>query len=350
MKRLHLVGRSKDDKRLILSKTRGAKFGSFEVPISPKLLKVIREVDEDREPKKPAAAAAAAPAAESGAAASQAGPAATFQQATGLEGAGRAAATGRSSAPPAPPPEPEPEPAKGRRKKQKAPDSKLSAAEIQSMLRAGSSVASVARLAKAPPWWIKRLGEPIKQERVGAIAQMLQARTVRARLGVSGEPVGRAIVENLRDRGVPFPERAIEGGFSAQRLESGAWRITLRYDHRGRRSARWTFEPHRREVEPLNAHARELAWRTPPRSAMAVMSVEEAEPASGTTGPRRRATARRKTSSRARKRTSTRKTTARKTTRKATTRKPTRKTSARKTTTRKRATSRTRSTRSRRKS
>jgi hypothetical protein len=46
--RLHIVGKSKDNRRLFPAKTKGGTFGSFEIPISRKLLKLIEQVEEAR--------------------------------------------------------------------------------------------------------------------------------------------------------------------------------------------------------------------------------------------------------------------------------------------------------------
>lgn len=51
MKRLHIVGKSKDNKRLYLARAKDAKFGSFEIPIGRKLLRLIEEVQAARRPK-----------------------------------------------------------------------------------------------------------------------------------------------------------------------------------------------------------------------------------------------------------------------------------------------------------
>jgi len=52
MKRLHIVGKSKDNRRLYLARARDAKFGSFEIPIGRKLLRLIEEVQAARRPKR----------------------------------------------------------------------------------------------------------------------------------------------------------------------------------------------------------------------------------------------------------------------------------------------------------
>lgn len=306
MKRLHLVGKSKDGGKIVLAKTRGAKFGTFDVPITPKLVNLVREVAAEREAKKvtPKQDKTSAPAdVESG----------LFQQATGIGDEGQEPEAAQV-------PAPVPEPAKPRRE---PPRSKLTPAEIQVLLRSGRSVAAVAKLADAPTWWVERLNDPIQQERTGAINLMLQSHLARRRLGVSSESVGLAILANLRERGVSFPERVIENGFGARRLDSGPWRIHLAYQYRGaRRTARWSFDPETRAVEALNPLAATLGWRSPGQGSPVFASEDDQPDAQ----PRRPARRRRRTVS-ARPRRST----AKKRSAKRSTRKPTRKTARAKT-------------------
>ncbi|HUG88037.1 MAG TPA: DUF3071 domain-containing protein, partial [Actinomycetota bacterium] len=89
-----------------------------------------------------------------------------------------------------------------RRKAEPMPEPKLSAAEIQTLLRSGRGVRSVAKQAEAPVDWVQRLAAPIEAERLGVVSQLLQSYVVRARLGRSALPIGPSIIENLRDRGV----------------------------------------------------------------------------------------------------------------------------------------------------
>jgi hypothetical protein len=64
MKRLHIIGKSKDNKRLFLARARDAKFGSFEITIGRKLLRLIEEAQAARGSKRAAAAAKVPPAQE----------------------------------------------------------------------------------------------------------------------------------------------------------------------------------------------------------------------------------------------------------------------------------------------
>lgn len=306
MKRLHLVGKSKDGGKLVLAKTKGAKFGTFDVPITPKLVNLVRELLAEREAKKatPKESKKAATADESGTG--------LFQQVTGIGEDGKEPEAAQA-------PAPVPEPAKPRRE---PPRSKLSPAEIQVLLRSGRTVSAVAKMADAPAWWVQRLNDPIQQERTGAINLMLQSHLTRRRLGVSSESVGLAIFANLKERGVSFPERVIENGFSARRLDAGPWRIQLAYQYRGaRRTARWSFDPETRTVEALNPLAASLSWR----SSTIVPSVSAPDEDEPDAQPRRRVRRRKRAVRRPSSRRSARRTPARKrTARKKSNRKPAR--------------------------
>lgn len=306
MKRLHIVGKSKDNKRLLLAKTRGAKFGSFEIPIGQKLLKLVREVDEARGGGRPASAEAGAkePASAGGSPEVPAGTARTPAAAaaatsadegrdpaidlpigarraggrTERTGAARgdtastaSAAAGKTTATPdadeaaAEPPR---EPARTRiQPRRTRPDiparSNLSPAEIQTLIRAGRSIRTVAQLAGTSTAWIRWLAEPVEQERMGVVAQALRLRQRRARLGQSALALGDAVVQNLRRRGMAAPDRILEEGFSAAR-DGSRWAVRLTYEHRGRRlNAQWEFDPQSRDLVPLNDLATQLGWVDP---------------------------------------------------------------------------------------
>ena len=64
MKRLHIIGKSKDNKRLFLARARDAKFGSFEITIGRKLLRLIEEAQAGRGSRRATSAPKAPPAQE----------------------------------------------------------------------------------------------------------------------------------------------------------------------------------------------------------------------------------------------------------------------------------------------
>lgn len=311
MKRLHLVGASKDGKRLVFAQKKGAKFGSLEVPISAKLLKLVDEFQQARDAKrKPPAPAPTEPpvltavpsedppvrlvgpgpvpagadeqpdAADLGAPA-QIGLVASDQidipippgqeeaEAQRLPGIGGQ----QQNHPSVGLPEPETELSEAtianierirpRTEKPEIPArSKLTPAEIQALIRAGRGIRAVANQAGTSLDWVRYLAEPIQEERRGIVRQMLTRRQERARLGMSGVTIGEALNENLRARGIRSPEDVIEDGFTAFRPNGREWRVRLVFDHRGRRqTANWSFDVQTRQVTPLNSLATNLGWR-----------------------------------------------------------------------------------------
>ena len=312
MKRLHLVGTSKDGKRLVFAQKKGAKFGSLEAPISAKLLKLIDEYQQARDAKRkpPATApeetpteaeasledrsvsllgpgpvpveAAEDPEARELGAPVQIGVVASDQidipippvpevEDEQLPGIGNQ----KQAHPSVGLPEPEGlseatvaniERIRPRTEKPEIPArSKLSPAEIQALIRAGRGIRSVANSAGTPLDWVRYLAEPIQEERRGIVRQMLARRQERARLGMSGTTIGEALVENLRARGIRSPEEVIEEGFTAFRPNGREWRVRFVFDHRGRRqTANWSFDLQTRRVTPLNSLATNLGWRPDP--------------------------------------------------------------------------------------
>ncbi|HWC32524.1 MAG TPA: septation protein SepH, partial [Actinomycetota bacterium] len=174
--------------------------------------------------------------------------------------------------------------------------SKLSPAEIQTLIRAGRTVRSVAQMAGTPTEWVKWLAQPVQEERRAIVANALRERQTRARLGASAEPLGASVARNLRSRGVSGADRVVDEGFTAVRSNGREWRVRLSFEHRGRRtSAVWGYDPQRHEVTPLNTLAAQLGWRRP-KSAAA--SVERDDGVRATRAPARTAAARsRKTAS-----------------------------------------------------
>jgi hypothetical protein len=308
VKRLHLVGASKDGKRLVFAQKKGAKFGSLEVPISAKLLKLVADHLEAREAKRrPPAPAEAAPTpaaipiriapdvepeepdtpgpadAEEPIAAGPIGLVASDQIDVPFQPAGR----GRQpveeplpgiGGPPANHPsvglqEPDAdapdapvariERIRPRTEKPEIPArSKLTPAEIQTLIRAGRGIRSVANMAGTPVDWVRYLAEPIQEERKGIVRQMLTRKQERARLGPSSATIGEALFENLRSRGIRSPELVIEEGFTAFRPDGREWRVRLVFEHRGRKqTASWSFDVQTRQVTPLNSLATSLGWR-----------------------------------------------------------------------------------------
>lgn len=319
MKRIHLVGKSEDQKSLIFASSKGDKNGSFEVPITRKLRDLVgggedapsseaaesdpltlgrdhvrvlptpqRAEREDASSQKKTRARGLAPGG--------------FEKATGfgsgipelrgvraLIGGGNVAAEGhRVGLAAVPEPSGEaladesvPPSDRGEQESAQPEDpvredhravrvsgsgQKLTAAEIQALLRAGRSARSVAGLAAASLEWVQRLDETIQMERIAVVRQVLGAHMTRDSHGKSELPVGEAILTNLRKRRVRFPERVLERGWSASRPRGKEWRVRFSYRFRDKqRRADWSYDPRTGEVLALTTTAVNLGW-VPPTS------------------------------------------------------------------------------------
>jgi hypothetical protein len=312
VKRIHLIGRSDDEKSLIFAATKGGKRGSFEVLITRKLRELVAEEvppsigtgeeqalipGRDHVRVLPTASPAQ-PAASVHRKARGLAPGA-FEKATGfgsgvpelrgvraLIGGRETAAGGRRmglAAVPEPPHEPDAASLPARsgsdpiatNAEHSASETlgtvpsargrqRMTAAEIQALLRAGQSVRSVAKRAGATLDWVTRLDETIQMERIAVVRQLLGAHLTRDRLGESEIPVAEAILKNLRKRRVRFPERVLETGWSASRARGREWRVRFTYRYRDKpRRADWSYDPKTGEVLALNDAGAELAWVPP---------------------------------------------------------------------------------------
>jgi hypothetical protein len=321
VKRIHLVGKSEDEKSLIFASIKGDKAGSFEVPITRKLRNLVGGGEDapssaaaDGEPLTPGRdhvrVLPTPQRAEGEGASSEKKTRARglapggFEKATGfgsgipelrgvraLIGGGNVAAGGHRvglAAVPEPsgealadesvPPsdrreqgsaEPEDPVREGQRSvRVSGSRQKLTAAEIQALLRAGRNARSVAGLAGASLEWVQRLDETIQMERIAVVRQLLGAHLTRDRHGKSELPVGEAILANLRKRRVRFPERVLERGWSASRPRGKEWRVRFTYRFRDKqRRADWSYDPRTGEVLALTTTAVNLGWVPPTGSA-----------------------------------------------------------------------------------
>jgi hypothetical protein len=128
----------------------------------------------------------------------------------------------------------------------------LSPAEIQAMLRAGRSVRTVAREAGTETAWIERWQAPILAERERVLADARDRRIDQPH----ARALGGSVERQLADRGVE-PETA---RWEASRRDDGRWRITVRFDEKGRaRSATWLLDPAEPHLRPQSPLATELA-------------------------------------------------------------------------------------------
>ncbi len=235
MIKLHLVGATDDLKNLVFSRRRGAKSGTFMVPIEDQLQQTLDEVARLRQE---------AALETDGASGRLPAPETAVPVDAGVEGeelalsvddeAGSGDGASRAS--------------------------QLSPKEIQSLLRAGKTVEEVARMAEADISWIIRFNGPIVAERGGVVEAVKSGLISRSRLGRSRMTVGEAIAANLRQRKINLPPEILDEGWRAVRRD-GYWEVTFRYLSRGQpREARFAYDLEKRSVRHLNVLASQLGW------------------------------------------------------------------------------------------
>ena len=133
--------------------------------------------------------------------------------------------------------------------------------ELQRMLRAGQSVAQVARSTGASEEYIEQFYPPVLYERDGVIRDAQGLSIEKSRLGISGLPLGDAVLRNLVQRRVRLDEDDLARAWSATRRDGEPWQVTLTFPFRGRsHRAVWTYDPRTREIEPSNKVALDIGW------------------------------------------------------------------------------------------
>jgi DUF3071 family protein len=158
-------------------------------------------------------------------------------------------------------------------------DSKLPPREIQRFLRAGRSLAQVAREAGMSEEYVEQFLTPVLYERAGVIQEAQGVYQEKQRLGPSSLPLGEAVAANLTSRRVHLDEDALADAWSASRQEGQPWVVSLTFPFRGRaRTARWRFDQRTRSLEPVNKLAVDVGWITGGRARAAASSPNGSKP------------------------------------------------------------------------
>lgn len=148
-------------------------------------------------------------------------------------------------------------------------NARLTPAQIQAELRAGTPLKSVAEKAQTSEAWVRRWLEPIEAERQRIIDQA-RSLVVAAGDERSAVPLGRAVASRLASRGLDVDEVV----WDAARRQDGTWRISCRFTEKGRtRTASWLLPRGGRDLKAASPLAREVGWldkparkRTPARA------------------------------------------------------------------------------------
>ena len=220
MKKLHLVGFTKDKDGLILSPRKGAKSGGYVVALDDQLVSSIEQARRQDQ--------------------------------------------GEAIAPPGDGAPDSPSPAVDTRRAR--PRSALSPREIQARLRAGSTIAAVAAQAGVEEEWVLRFADPILAEQAQVVESAQRLTFAKSRLGPSAEPLGQAVQWNLTDRGVRFSDDVFSDCWSAFNLHGARWAVRFTYTSRQRRQmAEWEVDLRERSLTARNRLASDLGHVEPGR-------------------------------------------------------------------------------------
>jgi hypothetical protein len=139
---------------------------------------------------------------------------------------------------------------------------RLSPREIQQRLRAGETVAALARSSGTDEAWIRRFATPVLAEQAKVVERARGVTFTKRGVGPSGATLGPAVAANVIDRGVPLTLPDIEAAWGAYQHPSGGWHVTFTFPFRGRRqTAEWEIDLTANELTARNKLAGELAWR-----------------------------------------------------------------------------------------
>jgi hypothetical protein len=201
MQKLHLVGFTADFDGLIFSARKGARSGSFVVPIDARLLKQLAEAERLRE----------------------GGP---------VRGEEHRLASPRLV----------------------RPESALNPREMQDRIRSGWTVDEVAAEAGVDLDWVRRFAAPVLAEVRRVVERSRDAVYDKPRYGLSTLPLGASVRRNVLDRGVRLLDDELDEGWSAYQLDEDVWVVRFAYTSRGRlQEAEWLFDI---ETEELTSHNR----------------------------------------------------------------------------------------------
>jgi len=140
-------------------------------------------------------------------------------------------------------------------------ESHLRPRDIQARIRAGASAEEVAQLAGISVERVRRFEGPVLAERA-FMAERARKTTVRRQGESTGPQLGDAVAERLLLRGAEKDSSV----WDSWRRDDNTWEIVLLFRVSGQpQQARWTYDPPRRLVQPVDDEARSLIGETPER-------------------------------------------------------------------------------------
>jgi hypothetical protein len=139
---------------------------------------------------------------------------------------------------------------------------RLSPREIQQRLRAGETIAALARSSGTDEAWIRRFATPVLAEQSRIIERARSLTFTKRGVGPSAAALGPAVAANVIDRGVPLTLPELEAGWRAYQRPDGGWHVAFTFPVKGRRqTAEWEFDAGTGDLTARNKLASELGWR-----------------------------------------------------------------------------------------
>jgi hypothetical protein len=231
LQQLHLVGFTTDLEGLIFAARRGAKSGGFVVAIDDELLEAIDDAFERR-------------------------------------------ATDDGEEPDA-----ERRPLAALHRRTQRVESTLTPREIQARLRAGRSISDVARAAGVDEDWVSRFAAPIQAEQAQVITRVRSLVYSKQRLGPSAQPLGTAVLWNLRDKGVAVYDDTFDQGWTAFHVRDSEWIVRFGYVNRKKaQHAEWLVDLVDGDLTSRNRLGSELAYVEPGRRRRPVITTDGPAP------------------------------------------------------------------------
>jgi len=139
---------------------------------------------------------------------------------------------------------------------------RLTPRDIQQRLRAGESIAALARSSGTEEAWIRRFAAPVLAEQARLIEQARALTFTKRGVGPSGAALGPAVAANVIDRGVPLTLPELEAAWGAYQRPEGRWHVTFTFPLRGRRqTAEWELDVVTNDLTARNKLASDLGWR-----------------------------------------------------------------------------------------
>jgi hypothetical protein len=134
--------------------------------------------------------------------------------------------------------------------------------QIQDRVRAGDSVAAIAKSGGVDEEWVERFAAPVLAELEQVTKQARDLTFTKPRVGPSRTSLGASVAANVADRGAEMSDEEIESAWSASQQPGGDWILAFSLPVKGRRQkAEWTVDLARGELAARNKLATELGFR-----------------------------------------------------------------------------------------